>query len=116
MDNQTTLFSFGAYGNAYPAKDARIQAVSDSSRELYKHKAKSFGTQTERIWAIYSEAKRPLTDREIKYRYDAVHNTSIPASTVSARRNELIRHGFVKKCARRKCEVTRVSVNTYQAK
>jgi len=85
-----------------------IQPTSRNAYELHRESGKA-STQRERLLIILKYNGMPMTDSEAGF------ILRLPSSTVSARRNELIKKGKVKKAKARKCEVTGFTAYTWEA-
>jgi len=67
-------------------------------------------TQRDQVLEVLRQASEPLTNREI------ATALGLEPSTVSARRNELIKMGLVRQVGRRKCRVSGFTALTWALK
>ena len=85
-----------------------VQPTSANAYQLHKDSGKA-GTQRNKIMIVLRYAEYPYTNREI------AQCLGMEPSTVSARRNELIKKGLVKMGRARKCSITGVTAYTWEA-
>jgi len=85
-----------------------VQATSRNAYELHKESGKA-GSQREKVMIVLKYNGEPMTNREIAF------ILGMEPSTVSARRNELINKGLVKKGKPRLCRISEITANTWEA-
>ena len=84
------------------------QPTSRNAYELHKESGKA-GSQREKIMIILRYNREAMTNREIAF------ILGMEPSTVSARRNELIKEGLVKRGKARKCRISDITAYTWEA-
>ena len=84
-----------------------VEPTSRSAYELHKESGKA-GIQQDKIMIVLRYSDQPMTNREVAF------CLGIEPSTVSARRNELIQKGWVKKSGARKCRISGFTAYTWE--